>query len=260
MVVGPGEFWYFIGNSISVPYPSSPNEGGYAYYQAPGAFNDQLNARWSGAAAPPAATNGARTTGVAGRTSGSGAAVNATVPGYRHVIVGGSGHSGATAQEIADDLVPILPTLPAVASPVFVIEGGINDANNIHNASETIGQFNTGHDLIYTRILARFPAARIIDLTCFCLGELHTGGVWGSNPADAEIATVNAAMAVIAAARGGLAVDIRTPLLAWEIINNPSNLVGGLAVRLEGNNVHPTIRGMVEVIGPAILAALTVAL
>lgn len=262
--ISAGDLVYFIGDSISVPFPSSPNEGGYPWYASPGALVDQINAVWGTAASQPTTVAQATPTSVGGTSSGAfTTSVLAAPPVSRHIVVMGSGQSGATAQQIADNitstLIPEISTaVRGLTNPVIVILGGINDAFLIHAASETIGQFQTAKALQYSRIYARWPLARIIDCSCFCLGEKVSGGAWGSNPADAEILAVDNAMATLAAANSVQVVDFRAALAAWETVNNPAQDPGGHAVLLEGNNVHSTFRGAIEVMGPAFRSAVTI--
>jgi hypothetical protein len=214
--------------------------------RAPGGLLDRINLKLTPGGAPLPTTNKAHTSGTSKvAVSGARAQLGKATPGYKQVACTVSGHSGANAQTIFGDLATTFDVMVplGVNQLVFYLGDGINDAFNIHNGGELLSDFVNWHHQIYTHVLTRFPTALIIDVSCFCLGELHTGNAWGSNVADAEILSVdNAKQSEVALhPANAVYVDYRAPLLAAEIANNPANDIGGHYVFLEGNNVHPTL-------------------
>lgn len=257
MAIAAGDWTHFQGTSLTW---GGANEGLYPWMLPPGGLVDRINARWA-PGLPIPVPNGAASSGRLATVAGTGlAAVASTQPGYRHINVSWYGHSGGTAAQIAADLPSTMfVQVPAgLASPVLVIESPINDAFLIHQGSETLADFQAGVTSQFTQIFAKWPAARVYTLSCLCLGELTTGNAWGANSCDAEILACDNALSTLAGSFGVGYVDLRATLLAWEIANNPTQDPGGHAVQLEGNNVHPTLRGMKEVMATAFLAQVVV--
>lgn len=252
-----GECAQFQGNSIS----GDATPSGIFWGGPPGGTSDQIKAALVPGGVPVARPNRASASGVKGVASGRRGTIVPTVPGYKTIITTHHGHSGANAQQILADLpTSLFLQVPLGAKLLLFLEDGINDAFNILNGSETIGDFINFHHQIYTTVLARWPTAIIVDVSCLCLGEVHTGNAWGANPADAQILQVDNAKAAEAALfpSNAVYVDFRAPLLTWEIANNPAQDPGGHAVFLEGNNVHPIAATGMMVMAGAVMATVPV--
>jgi hypothetical protein len=254
-IVG-GEYAFGEGNSISTD--STP--AGIWWGGPPGGYIAQVQSLLT-PSIPAAKANFSTSTGNVSTNTGINSTVSATVPGYKQVIPGHFGHSGANAQQILADLTNgLFKSVPLGAKLVLLLEDGANDAADILGGSETLADFINFHHQIYVAVTTRYPTAIIVDMSIFCLGEVHTGNAWGANPFDSQILSVNNAKQSEVALWPSNAVysDLRTPLLTWEIANNPAQDPGGHAVSLEGNNVHPIAATGMMVMATAVLAALPV--
>jgi GDSL-like Lipase/Acylhydrolase family len=263
--LGAGDLCHFVGDSIT---EGSLNEGGYSWPTAPGGLWDTVNATWS---TPPSPVQVfATASGATSISTGAPATVLPTAVTGKHVVFSKWGAIGATAIELAAAMdLAIYSWVPAsLASPVIVLEIGINDVFDIFSATETIGQFITAYTAILSGILGRNPGARIVCVSCMCSGELWltSGPSWDpSNPWDTQLIQVNNAIQTIIA---GLAnpnviyLDIRAPLLAWEVTHNPqppaAGNVGFIPNGAGGTPIHPMIVAMTQVLAPAFLALVPV--
>jgi hypothetical protein len=251
-----GEYVFGQGNSISTD--STP--AGIWWGGPTGGYIAQVQSLLT-PVVPSAKKNFATSTGILAGNIGVLSDITSTVPGYKQVIQGHFGHSGANAQQILADLPNgLYKSVPVGAKLVLLLEDGINDANNILGGSETLADFVNFHHQIYVAVTTRYPTAIIIDLSCLCLGEIHTGNAWGANPADSQIVSVdNAKQSEVALwPSNAVYADFRAPLLTWEIANNPAQDPGGHAVFLEGNNVHPIATTGMLIMATAVLGAVPV--
>jgi len=246
MPITAGKWLLFVGDSITA---TGANEGGFAWFDGPGGLLDQLEGIWG---APPTA---AKTTGtvaagtIAPIVTGEVGIVTATVPGYKTVAVSSLGQSGANSTALATLVGTAIQLVPTYTVPIVILEGGINDAAEIQGGSRTIAQYIAGKDSQYAQILARWPTAMIIDLSCLCKGEEWAAGpVWNNTvfPFDTQIEDVDDETQIkVAATAGAVYVNNRDALLVWEAVNNPGMASEGFAVIIDGTAVHPTFAGMI---------------
>lgn len=176
----------------------------------------------------------------AGTFSGGRPGGKATTPTFINSGIGGQTAAGALAS---------LTSLVTAYSPkLVVIELGVND--EFTGVSD--GNFTTSYQAIISGIrTANGTSVRFLCLSILALGEKHTGGAWGANPYDAGILSKNAIIKSSCEAVGGVYADTRTPLLAWEIANNPSNdqtlhfCYDPVDASNGGLGVHPTWPGVI---------------
>ncbi len=233
-----GDQIWFFGNSIT---NNIRNEGGYPWPSAPGALIAQMQAL----VAPAAHAAPVTVTGAMAKSTGASATV-IPIPGT--IIATTFGVDGDTMSQIAAYLPAQIAAIPTtIPSPVFVIEGGTNDA--------TAAGCTAGATSIVSQLQAVWPNCRIIFMAAMTATEAWVNvppPAWPSNQYDLN----NAATAAVAAtATNGAFVDTRAALLAWEVINNPT-MVGSGVGTVDG--IHPKIVVMVNVMAPAFLAVVPV--
>lgn len=273
-VVG-GDKVDFMGDSCSELAPQPWNEGGIPYYANAGGLVDQINT-----ILPPSTTgvNGASSTGSRATSTGAPGQVLPTLTS-RSINVTGFGTGGQTAvAAAAGNAIALMQTrIPAdTVSPVIVMQWSINDIYAIAGGSssvpETIPDFEAALASLYAQVYAAFPHARIVYMGSFAFNEKHTDGppaswgpgndIAGTTNIDTVTTSANASMAAAAAANGAKFADQHDGfLLPWEVINNPTNLLGNVAAVPNGAGgaaVHYKTVAMTEIAAPAFLAVVPV--
>lgn len=146
-------------------------------------------------------------------------------------------NSGVGGQATVGALADLAALVTDKNPTVVIIELGVNDVDT----SVSDANFTTRYQGIVDGIQAvNGSGVRFVMLSILVYGELHTSGAWGANSHDTDIAAKNAIIATIAAAEGQTYVDLRTPLLAWEVANNPANVATGKFCYDAVTGVHPT--------------------
>ena len=259
MNVTAGDYLVPIGDSITAV--GGPNEGGYSWPSGPGGFIDQVNLILTPSGPPPNQQILSVSAGIKSVSVGAIKSQVAAAPvGYRRLVTFTYGASGATSAALAGFLpAHVINELPAsIVSPVVLVEIGINNALQIRDGVSTLQDFIDGLNSIVSLFTTPWPAARFIMCSCLCYQETWaTGPTWAGTGLEPHIADVNTAIQAKVTALGSKAVyaDWRTPLLAWEVINNPNKDASGHAT-VDG--VHAKIATMVSIMAPPVLAAITV--
>jgi lysophospholipase L1-like esterase len=236
-----GDHIWFYGDSITQGV--GHNEGDYPWPSPPGGLVAQMQTLVASASI---VTPGVATGPVSTCTGARGS----VVPVAGAIFPSTFGQGGATFTDISNYLPAQLASVPAsLPSPVFVIEGGVNDGGNTSEAT-------TGINSIISQLRATWPACRLIFLSVFCQGSevWQTGPVWP--PATQNVAgPINTVIQTLVTAAGGAYVDNWDALLTWEAANNPGKASSGFAT-VDGT--HPKIVGMTAVMAPTFLAAVSV--
>lgn len=247
MAIGAGDFLVFCGNSIT--FGVGWNEDNYPWFDPPGGLIDQINDTWP-APGPDRQAPGTFTGRVA-RATGRAGVVQPVAAPAESVTAVSSGDPGANSSDIAAAAMPAaLALMPGgtVSSPVVIIECGINDAYEIHLGIRTLAEFIAGYEAIFDQLLAEYPAARVICVGCFCIDEAwKPGPTWVGTFINPIIVNIDNAIQALCTTYGATFVDVRTPLLAWEVINNPLREASEHAAipnGAESRAVHPKIAGM----------------
>lgn len=155
------------------------------------------------------------------------------------IVALNSGVNGATT----GSLISSFASLVTAKTPRFIwLSIGINDIV----AAVPVATYSANVATLLSMINGVSPLIKIAVTFIPCQGEVwHMGPLWGVNSPDfdATIDQYNAAIVtcVAAAANPCIAVDFRTQLLAWEVINNPSKLALGVATQ-DGRHWNDTGR------------------
>lgn len=216
----------------------------YLWPAVTGGLIDQINAQF---APQPASASIGTATGNRAVVTGarSAAAVVAAVPkAVGPVRDGLTSQSGWTTFDILNNLTAALAEyFPA---QVALIHIGINDVD----FGEALSAYYSNMNSIWDQIHAADPNTQILQVGLMCQNELWdsvTGWDPGPNAHDSLINQANAFLAAAPATRPYITyVDIRTPLLALERINNTTPVNGtvvgvteGIYTVVDGQGVHP---------------------
>lgn len=233
--VSDGDITVFTGDSTSDP------AGPFDWYT--NTFVPGVNAQFH----PTVKLVDGKGTGSAGVCTGTaGKPGTGALAGSISVI--GDGISGSVAATIATNA----PTLIVANHPASLfLAVGTNDIAFGTDPSA----FRASYDSILSQALAGTPVPKIWCMSIYARFEAWTTGPAWNNADDANVATFNSQIAASCAAAGGVYVDTRTPLLTWEVTNNPAKDPSGHALQSDG--IHLQTTGKIQ-IGTAALAAVSV--
>lgn len=138
--------------------------------------------------------------------------------------------SGGVGNTAADIDASVAARLTVYAAQFAFGEWGIND---ILLATSDVS-FAASNNSAWDKALLAQPTLKVACCSIFCDQENIP------NSTEANIDAKNAIMAATMARVGGTFVDVRTPLLAWELINNPAHDPSG---HLTVDGIHPNTLG-----------------
>lgn len=230
-----GDRLHVVGNSITF----------FGFASATGSLFDQINATWPN---PAMSQNPGRSTGSSGVVvSGANGAVVATQPTRKQTTDTTSGVPGNKAADIA---AAVASRIVAFNPSKLIIEVGIND----QQASTNPAAFAASYDSIVTQTQSALPSCQIMCLSLLSFNEQWVAGpAW---PAD-SVVTYNNAIQTVCTNRGCTYVDLRAPLLAYEVINNSPPPGAGSGIETS-DGIHPIIPGGQVNMGTWVFANLTV--
>jgi lysophospholipase L1-like esterase len=254
VITAAGQFWEY-GDSITA-------QGNYWWPHVATGLVDQINAKF---VTPAPAPNYARSTGAAGVATGNASVVLNSTPVTKVLneqISINSAQSGWTTV----NLLAALPGVLAASNPATILMLiGINDIM----FGESEATYAANMNAILDDIHASAPACQVILLSILAHFEQWdnvTGWNPGPNVDDAAIATFNSFLATIPGSRSYVTyVDVRTPLLAAEKINNTAPVVGSVVGAQSGvytdstapAGIHP-LTNLKLLMASAVMAQMTV--
>lgn len=193
---------------------------------------------------PGIVTNGALVSSATGEIGS-----NVAVPGGGQINAINSGHG---QKQIGDCLANINSWILDFFPEVLVLEFGRNDVAPPLPpfTPTTLISFRASYDAVLDQTLAMFPDCKFVCLSILCDGELWLPGpVWNNffDPGTAEpgytpsIVEFNQQIQESCIAHGGIYIDLRTPLLAFEVANNPQPSTATGIATIDGT--HPNASG-----------------
>ena len=139
-------------------------------------------------------------------------------------------NSGVSGDKIADIQAAVASRITAYGAQCLIMAIGVNDVR----FSTTDPNFSTSFNATIDAALAAQPSLKILSTGIFCNGEDIP------NASDTDIANKNAIQLATMVRVGGVYADVRTPLVAWEAVNNPGHAVSGF---LTQEGFHPNALG-----------------
>lgn len=149
-----------------------------------------------------------------------------SLPSY--IPAGVSGNKAADLDaRVVTDVVNLAPK-----PTIVLVAGGTNDAQ------VTAGPAFTAS---YSSVLTKLIAGGILPANIGCVSVMFVGSEANPGLIDPQIDATNVRIQACCAAVGGTYIDVRTPALAYEVVNNPGNLTSGV---LTTDGTHLTATGM----------------
>ena len=211
VTVHTGNSFVFVGVSIT----------NFDWYNPPGGLLYQIN--------QPLKKSGQVTFGV-GNVMATDAGHHATKIGYGNVV--NSGVNG----DVISALVGNVDTRITNYNPdIIVLLIGVNNVS----AGTTLNAFTTSYDTVLSQIRAWSSTVQIALVSIMCKGELYTTPppAWANGADDATIAAFNGAIQALAVTYNATYINIRDPLLAWEVAYDPNPPVAQNSFTYDG--IHP---------------------
>jgi lysophospholipase L1-like esterase len=225
-VINGGELMLYTGDSITAN----------GWPTISGGLQDQINSQFANHVGPIYSTLAGGST-VATLKAGSTTATVASVTTRKSVR---SVNTGVAGNQTADIAAAVSARITNYNPDVITILIGINDIFNSINPATTQANYTS----ILTQIRSWSSSVRIVLVSVLVYGEHWASGPlrWGPNTPDldAGINSLNATIQGLAATYNCTYIDMRTPLLTWESLNNtpePGVHDGPFA----GGGPHPTI-------------------
>jgi lysophospholipase L1-like esterase len=215
---------HFTGDSITA----------FGWGTVPGGLVDQIQARWK----PIPVTNIATVSGPAATVVGAPAVVSSSPP----QLIAPTSEAALVGAFVAN-IAANVPFYITNSNPtkVFLLIG-INDAD--HGTAPAA--FLSSYQSILSQVASFDPSIVVGCLSLFCSGELWrpvgSGGPWGLNAADANIASLNSQIQAAAAGAGQPYIDLRDRLGTWETTHNgasPGAAFGVATAESDNSGVHP---------------------
>jgi lysophospholipase L1-like esterase len=218
----------------------------FGWATAAGSFFAQVNATWATPALAPiyASSSGGKVV-----ASGGAVVIANSQPQGKAITATTSGVSG---NKVADIQSAVASRIVAFNPTKLIIEVGIND----FLASTDPTAFGISYDSIVTQTLSALPSCQIM-----CLSLLTFNEQWAAGPAWPGVAIDSAydpAIQTVCTNRGCTYVDLRTPLLAYEVAHNTPGPPGVATGIVTSDGIHPIVTSGQVLMGTWVFANVTV--